>query len=175
MTWTRLDDGFTDRPVLDGLPYDVRWHYLSLIGLCSRTGRFDGYVPASAARRCSDVPDPAAALAALVAVGLLAVESDGYRVPLIDEHVPPPSVRENSVKAKVRMARHRAHKAGDHSGCLPSSCPEASTVDVVTGVVTRNTGTGQDGTGQAGEVEPTNTSPWPPVRQPGSSSERATA
>jgi hypothetical protein len=81
----------------------------------------------------------------LLNVGLLATV-DGYQqVVEIHEHVPPPSVRLNSEKNKIRMRRKRAHDVYEHSWCLPEHCPKAP----VTGVVTRNPGTGRDGTGQA--------------------------
>lgn len=157
MSWTRLDDGFTDRPILGGLPYDVRWHYLALIQFCSRTSRYDGTMRPADARRCSDVPDPEAAVQALVDVGLVTRNGDTVRVNLIDEHIPPPSVRDASEKAKLRMQRHRKHKNGDHSECLSENCnqalvgpPEVS----VTSSVTRNTGTGQDRTGREVQQSP---------------------
>jgi hypothetical protein len=60
--------------------------------------------------------------------------------------VPPPSVRNAAELTRIRMRRSRAHKAGDHSLCLPEHCP-------VTADVTRNPGTGRDGpvTGDAGQ------------------------
>jgi hypothetical protein len=29
VTWTHLDDGFTDRPIFEDLSYEARWHYLA--------------------------------------------------------------------------------------------------------------------------------------------------
>lgn len=72
MTWTRLDDGWTDQQVFDAIPYEIRWHYLSMIQFCSRTARYDGIVREEDARRCSDVSDPDIANTTLVAAGLLA-------------------------------------------------------------------------------------------------------
>jgi hypothetical protein len=144
MSWTRLDDGWTDRPIFEQLPYDVRWHYLALVQFCSRTSRYDGIVRAADARRCSDVPDPAAATTALVNAGLLVAYEDGFRLPLIDEHTPPPHLRDETRKAgqKARKRRERLHKSGNHSDCLAEHC------SYVTGDVTRDTGTGQDRTGR---------------------------
>lgn len=157
MTWTRLDDVWTDLPVLSDLPHTTRWHYLAMIQYCSRTALYDGIMKVTDARRCSDVEDPAGAVSQLIACGLIHTQADGrIKVDRIDEHIPPPSVRENSAQSKVRMTRMRAHKNGDHSKCLPDNC-EHVTVDTstgeVTGVVTRNTGTGQDGTGALDERE----------------------
>lgn len=156
MTWTRLDDGWTDWPVLAELPFDVRWHYLSLIQFCSRTGRYDGAVREPDARRCSDVPDPVAANAALVAAGLLAADPGGLRLPRIEEHIPPPHQRDESRKVQQRedTRRHRAHKAGDHSRCRPDRCAHATDAEggaEVSPHVSAYPGTGQDGTGQDGE------------------------
>lgn len=152
MTWTRLDDTWTDLPELASLNFDVRWHYLAMIQFCSRTGRYDGVLKMSDARRCSDVEDPAQAINTLVTKELVALLSDNkVKVGRIEEHIPPPSVRENSSKTKVRMQRHRKHKNGDHSECLTEHCDQVSvntSTGEVTGVVTRNTGTGQDRTGQ---------------------------
>lgn len=160
MTWTRLDDTWTDLPELADLPHAERWHYLCMIQFCSRTLRYDGVLKVADARRCSDVDDPDAALEHLAAVGLIEHQTDGrVKVAKIDEHIPPPSVRENSEKSKIRMQRMRAHKNGDHSMCLPGKCEHVvldeqtgevtTTTSTVTPPVTRNTGTGQDGTGQA--------------------------
>lgn len=153
MSWTRLDDAWTDSPRLVELSFQARWHYLALIQFCSRTKRFDGVLRIADARRCSDVDDPARELAALEAVGLLTVLKTGeVKLSQIDEHIPPPSVRENSERSKIRMRRKRKHDNGDHSDCLPDRCPKAP----VTGDVTRNTRTGQDGTGRASYKEPLN-------------------
>lgn len=174
MTWTRLDDGWTDRPILEQLPYDVRWHYLTLVQFCSRTSRYDGLVRAADARRCSDVPEPEQALKWLNDVGLLAYDGGQYRVVNIEEHIPPPSMRDERRKERQRddKRRSRLHRAGNHTECIPGHCPHVST-DVrltstgpatesapepesdrlshahsapVTTEVSTDTGTGRDGT-----------------------------
>lgn len=148
MTWTRLDDGWSDSPILEQLPYEVRWHYLALIQFCSRTSRYDGLVRPADARRCSDVPDPAAALTELQNVGLLALVDGAVKVVAIESHVPPPHLRDEVRKQsqRQRKQRERMHAKGDHSYCVPEHCPEVSRP--VSGEVTRDVGTGQDGTGQ---------------------------
>lgn len=153
MTWTRLDDTWTDDQVLAELSFADRWHYLAMIQFCSRTKKYDGILRPADARRCSDHPEPGAALSNLEAVGLVINVGNGYKLPLIDDHIPPPSVREASEKSKVRMRRMRQHKEGNHADCLPKHCDQAPTTGEVTGDVTRNTGTGQDGTGRASDVE----------------------
>ena len=157
MTWTRLDDLWVDGTELAELSYEDRWHYLCLIQFCSRTQRYDGILRVADARRSSDLDDPDAALDRLVAIGLVHRQPDGrVKVGRIDEHIPPPSVRNAADASRVRKQRSRAHKNGDHSMCLPEHC-EHTRVDKQTGEVTspvtprvtRDTGTGQDGTGQA--------------------------
>lgn len=156
MTWTRLDDTWTDSSQLADLDLASRWHYLCMIQFCSRTKRYDGVLKVADARRCSDVEDPSGAMATLSGAGLLTTPQTGaVKVAHIDEHIPPPSVRNASDGAKVRKQRERAHKNGDHSTCLPDHCKHVH-VDEQTGVVTgdvttnvtRDTRTGQDGTGQ---------------------------
>jgi hypothetical protein len=140
VTWTRLDDSWSERRDLGNLPVHVRWHYLAMIQFCSRTDRVDGLIRRRDAQRCSDVDDVDAALADLVAAGFLTTEGASFRVVEIDSHVPPPYVRKSAEQARVRKQRSRAHKSGDHSLCR-EHCE-------VTGDVTRDPGTGQDGTGQ---------------------------
>ena len=183
MTWTRLDDGWSDRPILEQLSYEVRWHYLALIQFCSRTSRYDGVVRSSDARRCSDVADPAAAVAELVNVGLLVAVADGLKLVQIGEHVPPPHQRDAARKEgqRERKRRERLHKDGDHSECLPEHC-EVAMSHVVTGDVTRDPGTGRDRTGpgqdaaREGTTDPPferDNDPWSEqVAPPGSLSSR---
>jgi hypothetical protein len=149
MSWTRYDDLFTERPEWDGVPYPVRWHYLALVQACSRQRRWDGVLPLAHARRASDVEDPDDCHRLLAAAGLLKVDETAVRLLVIDEHIPPTYVRDNAKKSKIRMRRMRAHRSGDHSLCLPDSCPAAPPDSAdVTSTVTRNAGTGQDRTGQ---------------------------
>lgn len=156
MSWTRLDDRWTDSSELRDLSTDARWHYLCMIQFCSRTATYDGIMRARDARRCSDVEDPPSALAALDAAGLIRAEGDRIHLLRLEQHIPPPSVRENAEKSKIRMRRHRKHKIGDHSECLPETCSHAPEGRNATAPVTRNTRTGQDRTGQdkAGVTEP---------------------
>jgi hypothetical protein len=146
--WTRLDDLWTERPLLAQLSYETRWHYLAVIQLCSRTGRIDGILTVKDARRCSDVDNPDHAVRDLLDAGLLEKLADGrLQLVEIDDHIPPPSVRLNSQNTRIRMRRKRAHQAGDHSMCLPDNCPHATATGGVTRGVTRNPRTGQDRTG----------------------------
>jgi hypothetical protein len=144
MTWTRLDDRWTEQPLLARLSYETRWHYLAMIQFCSRTNRIDGVLTVKDAMRCSDVDDPSRANHELLDAGLLEPDIARLRIVEIHDHIPPPGVRKASEKAKIRMRRHRAHEAGDHSLCLPDHCSHAP----VTGDVTRDPGTGRDRTGR---------------------------
>lgn len=152
MTWTKFGDNFTDRSDLAGLSYEDRWHYLSILLLCSRSGRFDGVLRDVDARRCSDHPDPVRAIAQLVEIGLLERTGKDLRVVEIEEHVPPPSVRNKSEQDKIRKRRQRAHAAGDHTMCIAERCPHAAGGQLVTSDVARDIGR-DSGTGQDGPIQ----------------------
>lgn len=144
MTWTRLDDSWTDDPIVNELPFEDRWHYLALVQFCSRTRKYDGLIRAVDAYRCSDHPDPHGAIRRMAALCLVTIQGANVMVNRIDEHIPPPSVRKNSERSKVRMRRSRLHKSGDHSQCLPSNCEAVKALaPSVTADVTRNAGSGQ--------------------------------
>lgn len=147
MSWTRLDDTWTDSTVLADLDFADRWHYLAMIQFCSRTGKVDGQLRVIDARRCSDHPEPDQAVRNLADAELVTIGPHTVTVNHIADHVPPPSVRENAERSKIRMQRMRKHRAGDHSECLPDKCEQALQGDRLNDV-TRNTGTGRDGTGQ---------------------------
>jgi hypothetical protein len=153
MTWTRLDDSWVDDQVLEELDHGTRWHYLALIQFCSRNSRYDGVMRIVDARRCSDIDDPATAIALLAGAGLLEIEDSTVRVVRIEQHIPPPHMRDENRKARQRTEKRRSrlHRAGDHSECLPANCPKAGPADVSADVST-DPGTGQDGPGQ--EVPP---------------------
>lgn len=163
MTWTRLDDSWTDDPRLAQVSFDVRWHYLAMIQMCSRTKRYDGKLRLVDALRASDVPDPSRAINALVGLGLATRTDPEVALLEIDDHVPSESVRNNSARTRERMRRSRQHQSGDHSECYTDHCkhaPEANgpapkrgkaargDTPSVTAAVTRNPGTGQDGPGR---------------------------
>jgi len=102
------------------------WHYLNMIQFCSRGKRYTGVMPLAHARTCSTVEDQMGALAALITAGLVEnVDGATVRVVRIEEHVPPPSVRDAAAATKIRVARHRKHKNGDHRECSPEKCPHA--------------------------------------------------
>lgn len=147
MSWTRLDDTWTDSTVLADLDFADRWHYLAMIQFCSRTEKVDGVLRVVDARRCSDHPDPNQAVRNLADVGLVEIRQHDVKLNLIDDHLPPPSVRNRKDAQNQRKTRSRAHQAGDHSHCIPENCDRAPKREV-TSDVTRDPGTGQDGTGR---------------------------
>lgn len=161
MTWTRLDDGWTDRHDLADLAHETRWHLLALIGFCSRTHRYDGIVRVVDARRVSDVADPDTAAAELVAAGHLEAMPEGrYRLVHIDDHIPPPHLRDEHRKASSRARKQRERSRRTEAP------PDPVTPDV-DGDVTRDTGTGRDRTGQDHQTHHERdeaTTSWPPVR-----------
>lgn len=112
----------------DRLDINCRWHYLMMIQFCSRGKRYNGVMPLAEAEMCSTASGKPTILAKLMSAGLVeAIDDDMVKVVRIDDHVPPPSVREASAATAVRVARHRKHKNGDHSECLPDGkCPHVS-------------------------------------------------
>ena len=148
----------------------TRVHYMAMIQFCSRTNKFDGELRPVDARRASDMEDPQSHIDELIALELVTrhVTGDGerFRIVEIDQHVPPPHLREKPRREAgvSRTQRYRAHKAGDHSICLPQNCPDAP----VTADVTRHPGTGQDGPGLEGLAvdQRTGELPWPEVHIP---------
>jgi len=150
MSWTRLDDLWCERQELAGLDFADRWHYLCLVQFLSRSDRRDGWIRAVDARRVSDHPDPAQALANIEKTGLLVLEKGGYRVVDVDDHLPSEASRKRTQKNREYKQRQRRHQAGDHSTCLPKNCPLAPSVSADgQGNVSADVGTGRDGTGLA--------------------------
>lgn len=147
MSWTRLDDTWTDSTVLADLDFADRWHYLAMIQFCSRTEKVDGVLRVVDARRCSDHPDPNQAVRNLADVGLVEIRQHDVKLNLIDDHLPPPSVRNRKEAQNQRKSRSRAHQVGNHSHCIPENCDRAPKREV-TSDVTRDPGTGQDRTGR---------------------------
>lgn len=174
MSWTRLDDNWYDQMVAKQLSVDAICHYLCLIQICSKTGeetKYSGVIAKKIALRAGNVDDTESAIRELVNAELVKETSDGYQLLEIDRHLPPKYMRDKQRKESQteRQHRSRAHKAGDHSLCLPDGkCP------AVTGPVTRDTWTetGQDGTGPALEVS-TNGGDHPPVPAPRTSPARS--
>ena len=165
MTWTRLDDTWSDQASLSEVDFAVRWHYLAMIQFCCRNDIRTGLMRRVDALRCSDVPDPQRAISALAAVGKLELVGEtGVRVLDIAEHVPPEWVVRKQQRDKVNQRRARAHKAGDHSLCIfGSGCALAPRPADSHDDSQRDSqddsrdGTGRDGTGNytgGAQVEP---------------------
>lgn len=162
MTWTRLDDRWTDSPALEEVSFEDRWHYLAMIQRCTRTETYDGTLRAVDARRCSDHPDPAGAIARLTEAGLVEVVQGGkYRVLAIDDHTPPPWVRKKTERDRDDKRRKRAHDVGDHSLCK-SDAPCVVTTGVSTVGSDSRTGQVRSGRDEVKKaILPTNE--WPVV------------
>lgn len=158
MSWTRLDDLWTEHMETRELSLSARWHYLCLVQRCSRLDLRDGAMRRKDARRVSDVDDPEAALAELLAAGLLTADGGDVTVVDILDHLPTEAALARKEANRERQQRHwareRAHAAEDHSLCVTGGKCEAVngpawdiTRDVAP-TVTRDIGTGQDGPGQ---------------------------
>lgn len=147
MTWASFDDGFCARPVWDAVAYPARWHYLALVTEVCRSRRWDGVLPRGLALRCSDVPDPAAALDELESAGLVTLTDAEVVLPFVDDHIPPEKQRPEHFlprkRANQRAYRQRRCDAGKHSKDCPLTCP-ARVTDRVTG----NAGAGRGGAGR---------------------------
>lgn len=144
MSWLRYSDDFTEWREWDHASIETRWAYVCLVQACSRGKYWDGVLPKSKALGAlfPQVADPHSTISSLVGLGLATEDHERLVVvlPRIDDHIPPPYVRDNAERSKVRMRRKRAHDSGDHSLCLAEgSCPEGA----VTESVTRNPGTGR--------------------------------
>jgi len=146
VSWLRFDDAFCEWSEWDITTTDVRWAYVCLVQACSRGKYWDGRLPKkrAIAALVAQVDNPQQCLERLAILSLIHElrREEIVQLPRIHEHIPPPGVRANTEKSKIRMRRKRAHDAGDHSLCL-DTCPVTGTV---TDLVTRNTRTGQDRT-----------------------------
>ena len=118
MSWLSFDDGYTDRLVWDGVPYEARWLHHCILQRCSATRRYDGRLPRTVALRCSDVPDPEQSLKDLVEAGLLVdqgavVEAVLMAEVLPAEHLRPEHLAPRSAKkqAEYRRREVRARRA----------------------------------------------------------------
>lgn len=88
---------------------DAAWLHLAALLYCVEH-LTDGRIPAGIVPRLTDVPDPAAAAAELVRVGLWAQDGRGY---LLDDEGALPrreAVEYERTSAKLRMREHRANQ-----------------------------------------------------------------
>ncbi len=128
MSWLSFDDGYTDRLVWDGVPYEARWLHHCILQRCSATRRYDGRLPRTVALRCSDVPDPEQSLKDLVEAGLLVdqgavVEAVLMAEVLPAEHLRPEHLAPRSAKKQAEYRRRKCER-GEHSkDCPPGTCP----------------------------------------------------
>jgi len=108
VTWVKLDDRWTDEAVIQGLTFQTRWHYLGMLSWCCRMDAYDGALRLVDALRASDVDDPAACIAELVDVGLLATDAHGsVRLTQMERHALPPHLRDSRRKQGQRERKQR--------------------------------------------------------------------
>jgi len=112
----------------------------------SRAERTDGMMTAARALRCSDVDDPAAALGELEAAELVRKAGGMVELLRIEEHIPPPSVRDKAKRDKERKRRQRLHEAGDHSTCYIGRCSQGVIPEPTPSRVKSHVTPGLDGT-----------------------------
>lgn len=164
------------------LDFETRWHLLTMVQHCSRSGRFDGYMRRIDALRCSDVPDPARCLAELVTSPFLDNAENGYRLTR-DDYFPPEYLRDKSAKprSKASSKSYRDRKArceaGEHSDSCPKSCPDRDQSrdqpDDHIVIPSPRDGTGPAVSGRTlsavteNETEPTDDTSWPETVKPG--------
>ncbi|MEW9263343.1 hypothetical protein AB1207_01155 [Kineococcus endophyticus] len=123
----KLDDRWTDEPMIQQLSFQSRWHYLGMLSWCCRMDQYDGIMRSVDAWRASDVDDPMKAIQELRDVGLLEPTGDSsIRLTQIDRHALPPYLRDANRKAASRETtkkwRQRQQNDSDDSGDM--SLPE---------------------------------------------------
>ncbi|MFT3971807.1 MAG: hypothetical protein QM695_16400 [Micropruina sp.] len=153
MTWTRLDDLWTEQKEITDLSFEARWHYLCLIQACSRSMRTDGVIREVDALRCSDVEEPRAAMNEIYKAGLIQVATGDngkktVKLLRVDDHLPSASTIAKTEADRIRQQRSRKHKSGDHSMCYRQRCDQGvldePTPSRVTSHVTENKQIEQD-------------------------------
>jgi len=110
--WVRLDDTFTDDPVLDSAGPSAAW--LHVAGLCySNRHLADGFIPAGRVQRLTAIDDPEAAASQLVALGVWQLTAGGYRIVHHLDGQPAAQDVERARKLKTaRQARWRNKRTG---------------------------------------------------------------
>lgn len=132
MSWTKLDDLWSEKIEEVVSDHSARWHYLALIQLCSRLEARDGIVTRAKAERCSDLPDTRQALSTLADAGLVVDMGNRIKVTRAAEHVISEAKQAELERNRENQRRSRAHRNGDHDECIPgdgdrpSNCSHAS-------------------------------------------------
>lgn len=151
MTWVKLDDRWTDEPMIQQLSFQTRWHYLGMLSWCCRMDQYDGVMRHVDAWRASDVDDPVKAIQELCDVGLLVpAENNGVQLTQMERHALPPHLRDGHRKQAQRERKQR-QRDREFTGDVPSDVTrDGGEEDNVTGDVTRDIGVGVGvGTGTA--------------------------
>lgn len=79
MTWTRLDDAFTDHPKIVAAGPLAGWLHVCALVYCNRL-LTDGFIPQGQIRKLADVDNAPALVRTLVEVGLWDQAENGYRI-----------------------------------------------------------------------------------------------
>lgn len=122
MTWTAIPDTFPTDPRLLECSRDARLLHVEALVYCNQH-LTDGALPHGALPRITDSPDPSAAVTELESVGLWSPVADRnvWQVEWKDQE-PSSEVERRRAITRARVARHRAHKSGDHSRCIAKFC-----------------------------------------------------
>jgi hypothetical protein len=111
MAWVRLADDFYDHPKVLSAGAPAAWLWICGLAYANRY-LTDGFVPAAAVRRLTDLDDPFRLAAKLVDVGLFEAVDGGYRIHDYAEYQPSAGdVKDQRQKTADRVAawrdRHR--------------------------------------------------------------------
>lgn len=161
MTWTRLGDGFNDRPDLNECSRSARLLHVEALVWCNKH-LTDGRIPFDVLGRASDSEDIGADLKELADAGIWTASEDG-KAWLLDWSDQEPSEdvkarqRRQADKQKRYRRRKELHADGDHSECDPRYCKKA-----VTGNATSNA-TSNTTSNETGLVTPSRPVPSRPL------------
>lgn len=156
--WTKLGDEFPDaaRDLADAA---FRTHVEALCW-SNRRG-LDLHIPKRDLKRFAETDDPDTAAKHLVATGWWDDHGDTWSIGnrFADWQIESAVVTHRREASARTSRRHRMHKAGDHTLCLPDRCPEAPRDESrdLSHQTSRqqSPGTGRVGTGRAQELAPT--------------------
>jgi hypothetical protein len=141
MTWTKIDSGSTDDPVLLKLPRGVRLLHIEALVWCNGHGT-DGRVTLVALRRITDEPDPELAAKELVEAGKWSTTEDGWEiVGFLDDQPSAADVARTMELTRQRQRRQRQHRNGDHTLCDEKYCHASRVTERVSHGVSHDTRT----------------------------------
>ena len=118
MTWTWIDDGFTDRREVMALSDKAFRLHVEALVFSNRAGRDGALDPADLVKLGR--PDPVT-VDELVRAGLWEITDTGWQVDWTDQETTA-EVEKRRADWRKRDERRRAHNKGDHSMCDPDRC-----------------------------------------------------